>query len=273
MGWDCLLPSEWQKLTALRDLLLPFAEHTQMLQSDTMSLSLVLPALLDLNAHLSEFPKAQGSCYRDLASLSQTMKENMGQRFSCFLDPSDTKFSPLIAAACFLDPTVSPEALIENEHDDIQIQELLIKAEDYIAQMVSPVIREEETDDNEDEEERREVPLPETKRPRFRFLSKASASRPSRSSLSKPCIRQEMLKFKEQLSQPMNKETALDFWAAQGSVYQSLKPLALDLLAMPASQAFAEQVFSITGDLTRGRRNRARVILERSAFLKLNRDQ
>ncbi|KAK1880305.1 putative AC9 transposase [Dissostichus eleginoides] len=82
-----------------------------------------------------------------------------------------------------------------------------------------------------------------------------------------------MLKFKEQLSQPMNKETALDFWAAQGSVYQSLKPLALDLLAMPASQAFAERVFSITGDLTRGRRNRARVILERSAFLKLNRDQ
>ncbi|KAK1892092.1 N-terminal acetyltransferase A complex catalytic subunit NAA10 [Dissostichus eleginoides] len=179
-----------------------------------MSLSLVLPALLDLNAHLSEFPEAQGSCYRDLASLSQTMKENMGQRFSCFLDPSDTKFSPLIAAACFLDPTVSPKALIENEHDDVQIQELLIKAEDYIAQMVSPVIREEETDDNEDEEERRE-----------------------------------------------------------GSVYQSLKPLALDLLAMPASQAFAERVFSITGDLTRGRRNRARVILERSAFLKLNRDQ
>ncbi|KAL3046004.1 hypothetical protein OYC64_004087 [Pagothenia borchgrevinki] len=235
-----------------------------------MSLSLVLPALLDLNAHLFEFPKAQGSCYRDLASLSQRMKENMGQRFSCFLDPSDTKFSPLIAAACFLDPTVSPEALIENEHDDVQIQELLRKAEDYIAQMVSPVIREEETDDNEDEEERREVP--ETKRPRFRFLSKASASRPSRSSLSKPCVRQEMLKFKEQLSQPMNKETALEFWTAQGSVYQSLKPLALDLLAMPASQAFAERVFSITGDLTRGRRNRARVILERSAFLKLNRD-
>ncbi|KAJ4947123.1 hypothetical protein JOQ06_009164 [Pogonophryne albipinna] len=114
------------------------------------------PALLDLNAHLSEFPEAQGSCSRDLASLSQTMKENMGQRFSCFLNPSDTKFSPLITAACFLDPTVSPEALIENEHDDVQIQELLRKAEDYIAQMVSPVIREEETDDNEDEEERRE---------------------------------------------------------------------------------------------------------------------
>lgn len=127
MGRDCLLPSEWQKLTALRDLLLPFAEHTQMLQSDTISLSLVVPALLDLSAHLTEFSQTHGTSYRDLASLAQKMKANMGQRFSCFLDPSDLKFSPLATAACFLDPTVSPESLIENE--DEQIQELLRKAE------------------------------------------------------------------------------------------------------------------------------------------------
>lgn len=53
--------------------------------------------------------------------------------------------------------------------------------------------------------------------------------------------------------------------------YHSLKPLALDLLAMPASQAFAERVFSVTGDLTRGKRNRSKVTLARSAFLKMNR--
>lgn len=83
-----------------------------------------------------------------------------------------------------------------------------------------------------------------------------------------------MKKYKEQLSLPINEESAIDFWAAQGSTaYQALKPLAFDLLAMPASQAFAERVFSVTGDLTRGRRNRARLILERSAFLKLNRDR
>lgn len=89
-----------------------------------------------------------------------------------------------------------------------------------------------------------------------------------------------MKKFKEQLSQPHDineeQETALDFWVAQGdSAYPSLKPIALDLLAMPASQAFAERVFSVTGDLSCGCRNRARVILEsverRSVFLKLNR--
>lgn len=46
-----------------------------------------------------------------------------------------------------------------------------------------------------------------------------------------------MKKFKEQLSQPHDinkeKETALDFWIAQGdSAYPSLKPIALDLLSL-----------------------------------------
>ncbi|XP_013866576.1 zinc finger BED domain-containing protein 4 [Austrofundulus limnaeus] len=232
MSWDYLLPSEWQKLTAVRDLLLPFAEHTQMLQSDTQSLSLVLPALLDLQGHLSEFPNAQGSSFNDLASLATKMKANMEKWFGCFLDHTDSKFSPLIAAACYLDPTVAPEALLEN--DDEQSEALLGKAEEYIAQLVPPVLQEDEAEDEkpgeEGEEESKEGP--QRKRPRFKFLS----SRPSRSGFSKPCIMQEMKKFKEQLSQPTNQETALDFWAAQGdSVYPSLKPIALDLLAMPAS--------------------------------------
>ena len=52
MGWDYLLPSEWQ-FTARGQL--PLAEHTKMLWSDTMSLSLVVPALLDLTSHFYEF--------------------------------------------------------------------------------------------------------------------------------------------------------------------------------------------------------------------------
>ncbi|XP_067246832.1 zinc finger BED domain-containing protein 4-like [Chanodichthys erythropterus] len=271
MSWDYLLSSEWHKLSALRDLLIPFAEHTQLLQSDTQSLSLVVPAILDLQGHLSEFPHAQGSSFKDLASLAIKMKANMDKRFSCFLDHTDSKFSPLAAAACFLDPTVAPEALLEN--DDEQIEALLRRSEDYLAQLVPPVVREEEAEDEEPAEgEESKEEQPHNKRPRFRFLSKPS--RPSKSTISKPCVKEEIKKFKEQLSQPTNQETALEFWAAQGDyVYPSLKPIALDLLAMPASQAFAERVFSITGDLSRGRRNRARVILERSAFLKLNRGQ
>ncbi|CAB1425009.1 unnamed protein product, partial [Pleuronectes platessa] len=79
----------------------PQPKHTKMLQSDSMSLSLVVPALLDLSAHLSQF--LQGTAYRDLDFLAQKMKANTEQRFSCFLDPRDSKCSPLATAACFLD--------------------------------------------------------------------------------------------------------------------------------------------------------------------------
>ena len=76
----------------------------------------------------------------------------------------------------------------------------------------------------------------------------------------------------------MHEDTGVEFWLAQSSTsYPTLKPLALDLLAMPASQAFTERALAITAgnDLTtRSRRsNRARrMVLERSAFLKLNQE-
>ncbi|XP_062398583.1 uncharacterized protein LOC134088552 isoform X1 [Sardina pilchardus] len=269
MGWDCPVPSEWQRLTALRNLLVPFVEHAQMLQSDTMSLSLVVPALLDLSAHLSEFPRTEASGHADLASLAQTMKIDMDRRFGRFLDPGDPKFSPLAAAACFLDPTVSPDALTENQ--DGQIQALSRRAEDYIAQTASPR-QDERCDDNEEgEESSTDVEETTAKRPRFRFLLKTRA-RPPRRSLSKLSVRQEIRNFKEQLAEPVYEDSALEFWAAQGPAYQTLKPFALALQAMPASQVFAERVFSVSGDLgcVRGRRSRARLILERAAFLKLN---
>lgn len=66
----------------------------------------------------------------------------MEQRFSLFIDVTDDRLSPLAAAACFVDPSVSTEVLIENE--DEAIQDLLKKAEDYITRSVTPRIQEEE---------------------------------------------------------------------------------------------------------------------------------
>ncbi|KAJ8394943.1 hypothetical protein AAFF_G00040660 [Aldrovandia affinis] len=163
MGWDSLQPSEWQKIGMLRDLLLPFAEHTKLLQSDTQSLSLVVPALLDLRNHLSEFSLAYARTYRDAASLAQKMLSNMERRFSVFLDVTAAKFSPLAAAACFVDPSVSAETLIEN--DDEGMQDLLRKAEDYIAHCVPRRVEvrvEQVTDDEEPENVDREAPAETT---------------------------------------------------------------------------------------------------------------
>lgn len=193
MGWDCLLPSEWQKVAILKDLLLPFAEHTKVLESDTSCFSLVVPALLDLKSHLSHLSLAHASSYRDVATLAQKMSANMDLRFSCFLDVTTSKFSPLAVAACFVDASVSAETLIENDNDDIQ--NLLSKAEEYITRSVP--YQEEVTDDEDiGNAEVSEAPL--QKRPRFRFFS---AHRPSsRPKTSKTSIRQDVQKFKEALS-------------------------------------------------------------------------
>lgn len=273
MGWDSLLTSEWQKLSSLHDLLLPFAEHTKTLQSDTTSMSLVVPALFDLLSHLTDF--AENTRYRDLATLAEKMRSNLNQRFACLLDSTDEKFSPLAAAACFVNPTVC-EILVNVDVADGNIQELLKQAEDYVVKFTSPHTQQE--DQSEDDAEEKVIEEPEaatsSKQPVFRFLSKCRTTTPKQQKTSTTSIRQQIIKYKEQLSHPITEDTGTDFWLEKSdSFYHSLKPFALDLLAMPASQAFAERVFSVTGDLTRGRRNRGRVTLERSAFLKMNRNK
>jgi len=45
----------------------------------------------------------------------------------------------------------------------------------------------------------------------------------------------------------------------------------LYLVSAPASEAYGERVFSMCGDLSARKRNRATVGLERRVFLKLNR--
>lgn len=134
---------------------------------------------------------------------------------------------------------------------------------------MTPRIREEEETDEEENgqtETTETAPLP--KRPRFRFFSPI---RPARPRTPRASIRQEIQKYKDTLSEAADAQEWMEFWSSQSdTVFELLKPLALDFLAMQASQAFAKRVFSVTGDLSTGHRNRARTTLERSAFLKLN---
>lgn len=267
MRWDSLRPPEWIKMAAVRELLLPFADHTQALQSDTMSLSLVVPALLDLTIHLSQF--AAECRHKDVCSLAKKMKADLVQRFRYFLNPSEARFSPLAAAACFLDPTVARETLIEHLDNGVQ-EELLKAAEKYILSVTASTPAAQRADEPEryDGDASRDADEVPPKRPRFKFLASQHSKQP-RASIAQ----QEMRKYKDELlsQQIPDFEHGLDFWLSQNPMtYVTLKPLALDLLAMPASQAFAERVFSIPDNFTRAHCNKARVMLERRAFLKLN---
>ena len=67
-------------------------------------------------------------------------------------------------------------------------------------------------------------------------------------------------------------ENGLGFWQCREKSFPLVAPLAQDLVSALASQAYIERVFSVCGDLTARKCNRASVNLECRIFLKINKN-
>jgi len=93
---DSLRIEEWARLEEMTNLLEPFAVQTDLLQTDSTSISSIIPALLDLECHLEQFPHAK--------TLTRSLLTDIHERFATILNPSYPDFNPLPAAACLLDP-------------------------------------------------------------------------------------------------------------------------------------------------------------------------
>jgi len=117
-GLDTLLLSEWIRLEEMSNLLEPFATQTDLLQTEALSLSYVLPSLLELECHLQTFPAS--------SSLMTAMIADLQKRFSSVLNPVCQQFNPLPAAACRIDHTVAPVLLSPD------MQHLLEAAKAYL---------------------------------------------------------------------------------------------------------------------------------------------
>jgi len=85
-------------------------------------------------------------------------------------------------------------------------------------------------------------------------------------------IQSQVAKYLDEIrsAAPTHYEDALTFWASRRPSYDLLAPLAEDLIAAPASQAYVERIFSLCGLLTAGHRNRMSKNLEMRVFVKLN---
>ena len=95
---------------------------------------------------------------------------------------------------------------------------------------------------------------------RFKFLSDKlhqSGSTDDRSQ-SSTCatMHAQIDQYLHELRASLPEEDAITFWRRRQAVYPLLAPLAQDLVAAAASQAYVERVFSVCGWLTAGRRNR-----------------
>jgi len=99
MRIDSLQVSEWDRLSEFCTLLEPFATQTNILQTDSRSISYAIPALFDLECHLKSFSANK--------TIAKTMLNDMHTRFSCLLSPDSPSFNPIPAASCLLDPGVA----------------------------------------------------------------------------------------------------------------------------------------------------------------------
>ena len=123
---DSLEASEWGRLENLVSLLEPFTVQTNTLQTDALSLSYVIPTLLDLDAHLDQLSFSQ--------SLAKSMQQDLRTRFQILLSPNHPHFNPLPAAATLLDPTCASVLL---GFDQTALRDV---AKAYITTQVSSVV-------------------------------------------------------------------------------------------------------------------------------------
>ena len=236
---DGLLSSEWSRIEELVELLEPFYNQTNVLQSDASSLSAVIPALMDLECHLNKG-----------TTLSAARK---------VLDPYSPDFNPLPAAACLLDPTLAVTMTTSRATTLMEAARQYIATHQEVSEVSSSGSGNSETSDSD-------VVCPPALK-KFKFLSSqlSSEPRPRMNQHRDDQLERYIAEIKE-----IQVNDKLSFWKDRQVTYSKLYKVAMDLLVARASQAFVERMFSVCGYLSAGRRNRLDKNLELRAFLKMN---
>jgi hypothetical protein len=123
-GIDTLLVSEWVKLQELTSLLDPLANHTNPLQTDSLliSMSYIIPSLLDLECHLQGFTTSK--------TISSAILTHLKTRFCFILNLLSYLFNPIPVTACLLDHTIAGVFM------STETELLLAAAKSYITSQV-----------------------------------------------------------------------------------------------------------------------------------------
>ena len=248
-GVNSLMVEDWELLGKIADLLEPFADQTNKLQSDAQSLSSVVPSLLNLECHLQQWKGSK--------ELARILIKDFKNRFESVLQPDSENFNPVPAAACILDPTLlcvmtSPSSI-----------SLLNAGKKFLLSITNTEAEIDENDICIDDR-------PALKR--FKFLNDKlkTSELPTSSNNIDNFLGQLNIYIMD--ADNIRCDNALDFWKDKKGCYNKLFMLAQDLITAPASQAYVERIFSVCGIMTAGRRNRMKKSLEMRVFLKLNKN-
>ena len=172
---------------------------------------------------------------------------------------NSANFSAVPAASCPLDPTVAPVLLT------METPSLLTAAKSFIQQQCN---NDKDAIPSTTTQPDFESTPPALKK--FKFLSSKISGNSGLMKQNPDSIHNELVRYVKDIEEQPAVNNAFDFWQSRRVVYYRLAPLAEDLVSAPASQAFVERIFSVTGMLTCGRRNRMEKSLENRVCLKLN---
>uniref|UniRef100_A0A9J8C8A2 HAT C-terminal dimerisation domain-containing protein n=1 Tax=Cyprinus carpio carpio TaxID=630221 RepID=A0A9J8C8A2_CYPCA len=242
-------PREWNLLKELVDILKPFGEATDLTQGEkVITISAVVPSVLSLNHHLEKL-KPQ---VRFLSGLVRGLQASLKKRFlGIFINVKMAQSQEGITApfsdtvylkAAALDPTfcllwIEPHVLVNRDikaEVAQRVKELILQDAAETEQPVPvlvPVPAEEELEDMEGE-----------------GLFAAYHKRQKRDVGTPPAVQ---LSHYIEMAEGQN---ALLFWALNSKTLPSLFQVAIRVLAVPASSAPVERVFSHGGIILRPHR-------------------
>jgi hAT family C-terminal dimerisation region len=247
----------------------PFALQTDMLQTDFMSLSSIVPSLLNLECHLEQSTASR--------SLITPMLRDFKRRFEYIFLPTTDLFNPVPAAATLLDPTVCAVVLTPDMSSLLHAAKLFIVslAENNAA---LPTVVQQSSDSTNLESGTGTGTDSAASAPsalkKFKYLASRMTEQSTTLSTGTniETVLGQLHRYISDVCQCDNSTVApLEFWHERKATYSKLYEIAEDLITAPASQAYVERIFSLCGLLSGGRRNRMNSsTLEMRSFLKLN---
>ena len=236
-------------LENIQTLLQLLAQYTSLISGEEyMTLSAVVPAVLELNLHLEQMKKVAG-----MVEPATTLLTELKRRFRKFTDPTSLDHDPLFLAATALDPRY--RVLLNPSQKESARKELLKRFKDNQESTSSA------------SSSGTESPLTITldaqeggpPKKRFRLLSTVLEQKRKGSIklLSKqPPGEQEVCHYLNAVHSVSDRVDPIIFWIEQEQTYPQLSLLAIDILMIPGSSAPVECIFSTAGESTNDKKNR-----------------
>ena len=251
LQWDNLPISDWKLLHAIQEMLEPFAIFTTLVQGeDFTTVSCVIPSIMDLTLHLEEFKSNPG-----VSEAAELLLTELKRRFRKYTDPGDLEHEPLFLVATALDPRY--KLLLNAVQLGSAKKELFKRLKEAAKEKNGTSSTSDSESLSQDISITDRCEEPPTKL--FRHLDRILEARVKeglRQTSSLPPGKAEVERYFQSVESAAEKVDPLTYWIDQEDQYPLLSAVAVDILAIPATSAPVERVFSTAGESTVGKRNR-----------------